>query len=89
MSGRISEMRSALVKKLGEAGSKHDWSHITNQIGMFAYTGLNKPQVDDLIANSSIYMTGDGRISLAGLNTKNLDYVAREFHRVSDGKPLE
>jgi aspartate/tyrosine/aromatic aminotransferase len=52
---------------------------------MFAYTGLSKPQVDDLIANSSIYMTGDGRISLAGLNSNNLDYIAREFHRVSDG----
>lgn len=82
-------MRQALVTKLANAGSKHDWSHITNQIGMFAYTGLSKPQVDDLIANSSIYMTGDGRISLAGLNSKNLDYIAREFHRVSDGQTLE
>jgi len=89
MSGRITEMRSALVQKLKEHGSKHDWSHITNQIGMFAYTGLNKAQVDDLISNSSIYLTGDGRISLAGLNTKNLDYIAGEFHRVSDGQTLE
>lgn len=89
MSGRITEMRSALVQKLKEAGSTHDWSHITNQIGMFAYTGLNKAQTDDLIQNSAIYLTGDGRISLAGLNTKNLEYIAREFHRVSDGQVLE
>jgi aspartate aminotransferase len=40
MSGRIMEMRSGLVKGLKDAGSVHDWSHITNQIGMFAYTGL-------------------------------------------------
>jgi aspartate aminotransferase, mitochondrial len=89
MSGRITEMRHSLVKALKDCGSKHDWSHITKQIGMFAYTGLNKAQVDDLIANSSIYMTGDGRISLAGLNTGNTKYIAEAFHRVSDGKPLE
>jgi len=41
MSGRIMEMRSGLVSKLKAAGSVHDWSHITNQIGMFAYTGLS------------------------------------------------
>jgi len=44
MSGRIQEMRTALVGELAAVGSKHDWSHITNQIGMFAYTGLTKDQ---------------------------------------------
>ena len=82
-------MRAGLRQNLADLGNEHDWSHVTGQIGMFAYTGLNKAQVDDLIANSAIYMTGDGRISLAGLNSKNLDYVAREFHRVSDGQTLE
>lgn len=76
MSGRITEMRQALVDELAKCGSKHNWTHVTNQIGMFAYTGLNKEQVDDLISNSAIYMTGDGRISLAGLNTGNIKYVA-------------
>jgi aspartate aminotransferase len=42
MSGRITEMRHSLVAALKEVGSTHDWTHITNQIGMFAYTGLNK-----------------------------------------------
>lgn len=88
MSGRIAEMRAALVTSLAAAGSTHDWSHITNQIGMFAYTGLSKAQVDDLIGNSSIYLTADGRISLAGINTHNLSYIAGEFHRVSDGVAL-
>ena len=88
MSSRIEAMRSSLLVNLETAGSTHDWTHITNQIGMFAFTGLNKDQVDDLIANSSIYLTGDGRISLAGLNTGNLQYIAQEFHRVSNGVPL-
>lgn len=88
MSGRIAEMRTALVGELATVGSKHDWSHITNQIGMFAYTGLTKAQTQDLISNSAIYLTGDGRISLAGINTGNINYLASEFHRVSDGIPL-
>jgi len=39
MAKRILSMRKVLVEKLKEAGSTHDWSHVTNQIGMFAYTG--------------------------------------------------
>lgn len=42
MSARMAEMRSGLVKKLKDLGNEHDWSHATSQIGMFAYTGLNK-----------------------------------------------
>lgn len=42
MSARMAEMRSALRTGLSDRGSEHDWSHVTSQIGMFAYTGLNK-----------------------------------------------
>jgi aspartate aminotransferase len=38
MADRIADMRVAFVKDLKKAGSTHDWSHITNQLGMFAYT---------------------------------------------------
>lgn len=31
-------------------------------------------------------MTPDGRISIAGLNTKNLDYVADAFNKVTKDK---
>jgi len=50
---------------------------------MFAYTGLSTPQVDELAKKYSIYMTADGRISIAGLNTHNVDYIANAFHEVS------
>ena len=55
---------------------------------MFAYTGLNKDQVNELREKHAIYMTMDGRISIAGLNTKNLDYVSKAFHEVTHGKPF-
>jgi len=76
-------MRSGLVDKLKHNGSQLDWSHVTSQIGMFAYTGLNTDQVNKLREESHIYMTMDGRISIAGLNTGNLDYIAEAFHKVT------
>lgn len=83
MSGRMQDMRHGLVDGLKKAGSTHDWSHVTSQIGMFAYTGLSKEQVDKVKETHSIYMTADGRISIAGLNTHNLEYIANAFHEVT------
>jgi aspartate aminotransferase, mitochondrial len=48
MADRIIEMRALLKENLEKLGSKHDWSHITSQIGMFAYTGLKPDQMDVL-----------------------------------------
>jgi aspartate aminotransferase len=48
MADRIITMRAALKSNLQELGSKHNWDHITSQIGMFAYTGLTSEQVDIL-----------------------------------------
>lgn len=50
---------------------------------MFAYTGLNEDQVNTLREKHAIYMTMDGRISIAGLNTGNLDMIADAFHEVT------
>jgi len=43
---------------------------------MFAFTGMTQEHVVKLRENYSIYMTNDGRISIAGLNTKNIEYIA-------------
>lgn len=48
MADRIIKMRALLKENLEQLGSKHDWSHITSQIGMFAYTGLKAEQMDAL-----------------------------------------
>ena len=83
MADRITAMRYQLVKLLKEKGSHHDWSHITKQIGMFAYTGLNPDQSEQLISKHHIYLTPDGRISMAGLNSKNIEYVAEAIETVT------
>ncbi len=54
MAERIITMRALLKKNLEDLGSKHDWSHITNQIGMFAYTGLTAEQMDKLAKEVSV-----------------------------------
>ena len=83
MANRIIGMRHALVDGLKALGSSHDWTHITNQIGMFCFTGLNQDQVLKLREDYSIYMTKDGRVSVAGLTPKNVEYVAQAIHSVT------
>jgi len=48
MADRIIKMRALLKENLEKLGNKKDWSHITSQIGMFAYTGLKPEQMDKL-----------------------------------------
>lgn len=82
MADRIITMRTLLREKLEKLGSKQDWSHITNQIGMFAYTGLKPEEVEKLAKEHSIYLTKDGRISVAGITSGNVDHLAQSIFAV-------
>ncbi|TEY65337.1 hypothetical protein BOTCAL_0141g00220 [Botryotinia calthae] len=82
MSGRIMTMRKELRSKLEEMGTPGKWNHITEQIGMFSYTGLSEKQVSELRDEAHVYMTQNGRISMAGLNTNNIDYFAKAVDEV-------
>ena len=134
MAERIKSMRNRLIEVLKEVGSTHDWSHVTSQIGMFAFTGMcnyfffsfamlldkayltfslslfiyyycasincyyletiknhlgmSSEMCDELTSKYSIFLTRDGRISLAGLNEGNIEYVAKAIHDVTDGKSI-
>ncbi|KAH3983170.1 hypothetical protein HBI06_096650 [Parastagonospora nodorum] len=82
MSGRIKEMRTALRSKLEELGTPGTWNHITDQIGMFSFTGLTEQQVLKIREDAHVYMTKNGRISMAGLNTNNVEYFAKAVDKV-------
>lgn len=73
---RIRAMRSSLVEKLKTKGTALDFSFITQQRGMFSYTGLSADQVARMQSEFGIYAVSTGRICLAALNTRNIDYVA-------------
>ncbi|KAH7117028.1 mitochondrial aspartate aminotransferase-like protein [Dendryphion nanum] len=83
MADRIITMRALLKENLEKLGSKHDWSHITSQIGMFAYTGLKPEQMDVLAKEHSVYATKDGRISVAGITSGNVKRLAEAIFKVT------
>lgn len=83
MADRIITMRQQLVDNLKKNGSKKNWQHITDQIGMFCFTGLNQQQSERLIKDFSVYLTKDGRISMAGVTSKNNAYLANAIHEVT------
>ncbi|KAK4336934.1 hypothetical protein RND71_044088 [Anisodus tanguticus] len=83
MSGRIMSMRSKLREGLKKEGSSKNWEHITDQIGMFCFTGMKPEQVERLMKEHSVYLTKDGRISVAGVTSKNVDYLAKAMHAVT------
>ncbi|CAG8591545.1 15578_t:CDS:10 [Funneliformis caledonium] len=82
MSSRIKNMRDALRDCLIKSNTPGNWDHITNQIGMFSFTGLKAPQVAVLKEKFHIYLTDNGRISMAGLSTSNVEYVANSINHV-------
>ena len=80
---RIKQMRTALLQKLQAAGIKQDMSFITQQKGMFSYSGLNKDQMQRLRSEFGIYGVDSGRICVAALNSKNIDAVVSAIAKVS------
>ncbi|MDO8375535.1 MAG: amino acid aminotransferase [Polaromonas sp.] len=79
---RIKAMRQKLVDGLKAAGVKQDMSFITTQIGMFSYSGLTKDQMQRLRTEFGIYGLDTGRMCVAALNSKNIDYVCASIARV-------
>lgn len=76
MADRIITMREKLHQALVDQGAPGDWSFILKQIGMFSFTGLTKEQVTNMTNKWHIYMTFDGRISMAGLSANRCGYLA-------------
>jgi len=82
MRERIRAMRSQLVDKLKEHGVTQDFSFVLKQRGMFSYSGLSKEQVDRLREAHGVYAVASGRICVAALNSRNINYVAQAIASV-------
>jgi len=81
MAQRILEMRTLLhnelvARKVPPPGKCADWSHIVRQIGMFSYLGLSAAQCDLIVSKFHIYLTREGRISVAGLTKRTVPKLA-------------
>ena len=79
MAGRIIGMRIGLRERLEKLGTPGKWNHITDQIGMFSFTGLSPEMCAFLISEKHIYLLKNGRISMCGLTPSNIDYVAESI----------
>jgi len=79
---RIKSMRQKLVDGLKAAGVKTDMSFITEQVGMFSYSGLSKEQMVRLRNEFGVFGTDSGRMCVAALNSKNIDHVCKSIANV-------
>ena len=82
MRDRIKSMRRQLVDKIRANRADFDFSFVVRQRGMFSYSGLSREQVRRLREEYSVYAIESGRICVAALNSRNIDYVARAVANV-------
>ncbi|MEH6581818.1 MAG: amino acid aminotransferase [Halioglobus sp.] len=82
MRDRISDMRQLLVDRLAANGVTQDFNFITRQNGMFSFLGIDPDQVQRLQDESSVYVVGSSRISVAAISPSNADYLAQSIAKV-------
>jgi aromatic-amino-acid transaminase len=75
-------MRKALVEGIHKRAPGSDFGFVLKQRGMFSYSGLSREQVLRLRSEYAIYTIETGRICVAALTTKNVDYVADAIAQV-------
>lgn len=85
MRERIRSMRVLLAAKLREYGAG-DFDFVTEQNGMFSFSGLNKDQVQALKEKFGVYIVGSGRICVACINENNIDALAKAVAAVVNNK---
>lgn len=82
MRNRINGLRAKFVHKLAASGVSRDFAFIKDQRGMFSYSGLTLEQVRTLRSDYSIYIADTGRMSIAGISDKNIDYLCESIAKV-------
>jgi aromatic-amino-acid transaminase len=82
MRDRIKAMRRELVQRIRAQRADFDFSFVVRQRGLFSYSGLSREQVRRLREEYSLYAIDSGRICVAALNSRNVDYVARAIASV-------
>ncbi|SCZ02530.1 aromatic amino acid transaminase [Microvirga guangxiensis] len=83
MRTRMDSVRKLLAERIRSLSNEVDVGFLTNQRGMFSYTGLTAQQVDAMRERDGVYLVGSGRMCVAGLNEENVAKVAQSFVDVS------
>ncbi|PVA09292.1 aromatic amino acid aminotransferase [Pelagivirga sediminicola] len=77
MRARMMSLRTDLAQALAEASGSDRFAYLTHHRGMFSRIGASPGQVDRLRDEHAIYMVGDGRINIAGLNARDIPALTR------------
>lgn len=75
-------LRTALAEELRRATNSDRFDFVAKHRGMFSRLGLTEAQVNRLREEHAIYMVGDSRINIAGLNTRTVPILAAAIAKV-------
>ncbi len=72
---RITHLREQFVAGMAKQSGAPDFSFLLKQKGMFSYSGLTAMQADELRTKHGVYVVGSGRINVAGMDEKRMDWL--------------
>ena len=75
-------MRISLNSNLIELGTNKDFSFMVDQNGMFSFSGISKEDVHKLRKDYSIYIVDSGRVNIAGITSKNIQYISESINKI-------
>ena len=82
MRDRINRMRTLFAETMKAKGAPRDFAFITQQRGMFSFSGLSPPHVQALRDQFGIYIVNSGRINVAGMTAANMDRLCEAIKAV-------
>ena len=75
-------LRQQLADELRRATNSDRFDFVARHRGMFSRLGLTEAQVNQLREEAGIYMVGDSRINIAGLNAQTVPVLAAAIAKV-------
>ncbi|TGD67690.1 aspartate/tyrosine/aromatic aminotransferase [Tabrizicola sp. WMC-M-20] len=76
-------LRNSLAEELRKATNSDRFDFVADHRGMFSRLGLTEAQVNVLREEHGIYMVGDSRINIAGLNARTVPILAAAIAKVT------
>ena len=83
MQQRLVGLRQALCQELLNSHKNDQFEFIKSHKGMFTVLGFSPEQMTQLREEYGIYGVGDGRINIAGLQEKDIQYVANAINTLA------
>ena len=70
-------LRTQLATELEKVSGSNRFGFLADHRGMFSRLGASPEQVNELRENHAVYMVGDSRLNIAGLNSKTVPVLAK------------